>query len=305
MVLRNPSWARPFELFAALLGTPGDRDVDPSVLVALLAPILFGFMFGDVGHGAVLMIAGLALRRRLPVLALLVPGGLSAIVFGFLYGSVFGIEHWLPALWLSPLEHPMALLGASLAFGVAVVTLGLVLDAQQCHWRGDDLDFWGARLGLSVTYFGLLYAVVFVDALGVWLALFGSAWFVAGTAMQAPPDRLAAAGNAAAEYIETVLQLLVNTVSFVRVGAFALAHSGLCAAVIAMAAAVDSLAGKAVVLLLGNALVIVLEGLVVSIQTTRLVLFEFFIRFLRTSARSFRATPGPDGPGATPTGRAT
>lgn len=305
VVLSNPPWARPFELFASLLGTPGEQDVDPSMIVALMAPILFGFMFGDVGHGAVLLLAGLALRRRLPVLRLLVPGGLSAILFGFLYGSIFGIEHWIPALWLNPLEQPLALLGASLAFGVAVVTLGLILDAQQCHWHGDDLEFWGGRIGLAVTYGGLLYAIVFVDALGVWAAVVGSAWFVAGTALRARPEHVAAAGNAAAEYVETVLQLLVNTVSFVRVGAFALAHSGLCAAVIAIADAVESLAGKAVVLLLGNVLIIGLEGLVVSIQTTRLVLFEFFIRFLHSSARSFRATPGPGGQGAMPTGRET
>ena len=90
-----------------------------------------------------------------------------------------------------------------------------------------------------------------------------------------------------------MLQLLVNTVSFVRVGAFALAHAGLCAAVIGLADGMQSLAGKSVVLVLGNLLIIVLEGLVVSIQTTRLVLFEFFIRFLRSSARSFKPLSAP------------
>jgi V/A-type H+-transporting ATPase subunit I len=44
----------------------------------------------------------------------------------------------------------------------------------------------------------------------------------------------------------------------------------------------------------GNALIIAIEGLVVGIQTTRLVLFEFFIRFLRGSGRAFRPLPAAD-----------
>ncbi len=304
MVLRNPPWARPFELFAALLGTPGDEDVDPSRIVAFLAPLMFGYMFGDVGQGAVLLAAGLLLRKKLPVLELLVPGGIAAIIFGFVFGSVFGNEHLIPALWVHPIEEPLPVLAASLIFGFLVVTLGLALDAHQCHWRGDDMEFWGARLGLPMTYFGILFAIVFTivpqgrwpidPAWGIWYAMLGTVWFIAGYALRARPNALPAAGNAAGEYIETVLQLLVNTISFVRVGAFALAHGGLSAAVVGMAAAVQSLPGKLAVLTLGNALIIALEGLVVSIQTTRLVLFEFFIRFLRSSARSFKPLPSPD-----------
>jgi V/A-type H+-transporting ATPase subunit I len=304
MVLRNPPWARPFELFAALLGTPGDQDVDPSRIVAFLAPLMFGYMFGDVGQGAVLLTAGLLLRKKLPVLGLLVPGGISAIIFGFVFGSVFGSEEIIPALWVHPIEEPLPVLAASLIFGFLVVTLGLALDAHQCHWRGDDMEFWGARLGLPMTYFGILFAIVFTivpegrlpiqPAWGIWYAMLGTVWFIAGYALRARPNALPAAGNAAGEYIETVLQLLVNTISFVRVGAFALAHGGLSAAIVGMADSVESLAGKAAVMTLGNALIIGLEGLVVSIQTTRLVLFEFFIRFLRSSARSFKPLPTPD-----------
>jgi len=82
-------------------------------------------------------------------------------------------------------------------------------------------------------------------------------------------------------------------VSFVRVGAFALAHAGLSAAVIGMAAATGGGLGWLLVMILGNALVIALEGLIVSIQTTRLLLFEFFIRFLTAEGRQLRPLIGP------------
>ena len=117
MLFRNPSWVKPFELFARLLGTPGASEADPSRLVAVLAPLLFGFMFGDVGHGLVLLVAGLVLRRRYPATAVLVPGGLVSILFGFAFGSIFAIEGLIPALWLHPLQEPLTLLWVSLLIG--------------------------------------------------------------------------------------------------------------------------------------------------------------------------------------------
>ena len=63
--------------------------------------------------------------------------------------------------------------------------------------------------------------------------------------------------------------------------------------VVALADAAGNPAGHVLVLVLGNALILLVEGLVVSIQTTRLVLFEFFIRFLRAEGRLFRPVGGP------------
>ena len=89
------------------------------------------------------------------------------------------------------------------------------------------------------------------------------------------------------------MQILINTLSFARVGAFALAHAGLSSAIVALMGATDNLALKAIVLVAGNAIVLVLETMVVAIQTTRLVLFEFFTRFLTAGGRIFRPLPPP------------
>jgi V/A-type H+-transporting ATPase subunit I len=288
MVLRNPMWVRPFELFANLLGIPAAEEIDPSRILAIIGPLMFGYMFGDVGHGVVLLTAGLILRERIPALALLVPGGVSSIIFGFFFGSIFGIETLIPALWLHPLSHPLVILATSLIFGVAVVALGLLLDAVQCHWRGEAKEYWVSRLGLAMTYAGLIAA--FVEPRLLWAVPVGAAWFVGGAAIAGSVKN---AGAAAMEYGETLLQLAVNTISFVRVGAFALAHGGLSAAVIGLSEAAGSVIGTIIVLVLGNALIIALEGLVVSIQTTRLVLFEFFTRFLRVSGRRFQPLSAP------------
>jgi V/A-type H+-transporting ATPase subunit I len=102
-----------------------------------------------------------------------------------------------------------------------------------------------------------------------------------------------AALGALGELLEHTVQVLINTLSFARVGAFALAHAGLSSAVVGLADAAGQPLIYALVLVLGNALILVVEGLVVSIQTTRLVLFEFFTRFFRAEGREFRPLAAP------------
>jgi len=288
-VLDNPRWMRPFELFARAFGVPGGDEADPTPVVAVVVPLLFGYMFGDVGQGAVLAGVGWWLARRGHELArLLVLGGLSAMVFGLLFGSVFAREDLIPALWLHPLHEPITVLAVPLVFAVGLLTLGQLLDALGALWRG-ELQRWLLRdLGFLVLYLGLVGAPWRPD-LG-WLALIGGLWYLIGSFLihRELLGGLAAIGH----LLESGMQILVNTLSFARVGAFALAHTSLSVAVVTMADAAPWW-GAALILVLGNALIIGLEGLVVSIQTTRLVLFEFFNRFLRGTGRVFRPLPSP------------
>jgi V/A-type H+-transporting ATPase subunit I len=286
LLLRNPQWMRPFELFTRMLGIPAAREADPTRVIAIATPLMFGFMFGDVGHGAVLLVAGLFLQRRYPALRLLVYGGVMSIVFGFAFGSVFALETIIPPLWVHPIEEPVLMLLVPMAGGAVLLLIGMCLDALQSYWQQKGRYWWETGAGLMLCYVALLGSIR--EQRLLWLALIGALWFIAGHALVSPGQRLKAAGVAAAEFVESALQLLVNTVSFVRVGAFALAHAGLSMAVVGLSDATTSLVFTAIILLLGNVLIIALEGLVVSIQTTRLVLFEFFIRFLHGEGRPFR-----------------
>ncbi|HMA98047.1 MAG TPA: V-type ATPase 116kDa subunit family protein [Wenzhouxiangella sp.] len=302
VVMRNPRWAKVFEIFPTLLGTPGASEVDPSRLLAFMTPLMFGFMFGDVGQGAVLLALGLWLRKRSPVFGLLVPFGISAMVFGFLFGSVFANEHLIPALWMHPIDHPTLMMGLAVVFGICVISMGLFFDALRCLWQGSGLHWLITRAGLVLAYFGLLGALLHPEFLN--LAWLGFAWFVIGSVAVATESRWLALPKALGEMLEGTLQLLVNTISFVRIGAFALAHSGLSAAVFGMADAAGGGIAGVVVIILGNALIIALEGLIVGIQTTRLMLFEFFIRFLTAEGRRFKPLTGP-GSIFRPTGRSS
>jgi V/A-type H+-transporting ATPase subunit I len=288
LLLVNPWWARPFEVFSRALGMPSANEADASVLLALAVPLMFGYMFGDVGQGLVIAGAGFMLRRRWPMARLFVAGGLSAAVFGLLFGSVFSL-HAVHAWWIAPLDDPLAVLVVPLVGGAALLTLGLLLSAVEAHWRGELGHWLRTDAGLVICYLGLIAS--FVQPRGLLFAAAGATLFCSGHAWH---QRRPAAGlSALAELVERLLQILINTLSFARVGAFALAHAGLSSAIVALMAAAGHPLAAALVLVLGNVVVVLLEGLVVSIQTTRLVLFEFFTRFLEAQGRVFRPLPPP------------
>ncbi|MCU0833296.1 MAG: ATPase [Chromatiaceae bacterium] len=288
-ILVNPRWLKPFEVFAAAFGVPGSDEADPTPVLAVVVPLLFGYMFGDVGQGLVLIALGWWLKGRFEAAGLLIAGGASAVVFGLLFGSVFASEALIPALWLHPMSDPLTVLVVPLIFAVLLLSLGQLLAGLGALWRGEIGRWLLVDTGFLLLYLGLIGLLA--GAPMGWLTLAGLGWYLTGSFLV--HRRLLGALAAVGHLVENGMQILVNTLSFARVGAFALAHSALSAAVVTMADATGSVAVGLLVMTLGNALIIALEGLVVSIQTTRLVLFEFFNRFLRGTGRVFRPLPVP------------
>jgi len=282
---------KPFELFSGMLGTPSAEEADPSLLVAVLVPLLFGYMFGDVGHGLILASIGFLLQKRWPVTRILIANGFSSIVFGFLFGSIFGLEHVIPALWVHPIEHPLLVMGIPLVAGVLILTTGLALNAFEAYWR-DEFDEWlKVDAGISLMYLSLISLIFWSGSLYIFFVAF--LWYLAGSLSLSERISFSGVVSTLGALVEHLFQLIINSISFIRVGAFALAHAGLSLAFFIMAESSDSLLVSFIILLVGNVIVILLEGLVVTIQTTRLILFEFFIRFLRGSGRMFRPLASP------------
>ena len=292
LILRNPGWIQPFEIFARLVGMPGRFSADPSGLLVFVAPILFGYMFGDVIQGLALVVIGLALQRRWPMLRLLVAGGLAAMVFGFVFGAAGGIHGAVPALWLEPLDNPLPVLLVPIAFGGGLMTLGLALTGLEAHWRGRLGHWLRYDAGFLAVYVGILLALL--HPAGYALAILGLGIQILGRLSQ--ERRIGAVFASIGELFEKLAQISINTLSFVRVGAFALAHAGLSSALVSMVAGTECAAAHILLLVFGNALIIVIEVMVASIQTTRLVLFEFFTRFFETTGREFHPLPPPSGP---------
>jgi len=289
LLLVNPWWAKPFEIFSRALGMPASYEADPTMLLAVTVPLMFGYMFGDLGQGLVLATGAFLLRKRFPIARLFVAGGLMAALFGIAFGSVFSIEHLLHPLWLSPLEQPLVVLGVPLVFGAGLLVLGQLFNAIEAYWRGRFRHWLAVDAGQLVAYLGILAGIF--SPLG--FAIAGAAFLLACAGGALVDKRVDAFFTTMGELVERTIQLLVNTLSFARVGAFALAHAGLSAAVVALMESSENAALRALVLVLGNVVILALETLVVAIQTTRLVLFEFFTKFLVAEGRPFRPLPVP------------
>jgi V/A-type H+-transporting ATPase subunit I len=305
-VLMKDNWlVRPFQLLVTGFGYPRHSEIQPTILVAISFLTMYGMMFGDVGQGAVLAIGGFVTRKRArdqqirDLGTIICYAGIAAIVFGFLYGSVFGKEMLRP-LWLRPMENVLTLLEIPVALGVLMISIGILVNIVNKFRRGDYFDgvvdrfgvvgiifYWGAiGLGLRFALLGsgsIVLAVLLIVA--PLLLLFLRELIVGrlihkGHESEGPMVELMTGG---VEVLETLTGFLANTVSFARVGAFALAHAGLCLAVYSLQAVVRDLpAGvlwSGIVIVLGNAFVILLEGLVAFVQCLRLEYYEFFSKF--------------------------
>ena len=324
ILFNNPLLVSPFEKLTSLYGTPHYREVEPTVFFALSFLVLFGLMFGDVGQGGVLFLLGYLVFRRVYRFTdygiILMECGVSSMVFGFLYGTVFGLETILPALWFRPLEHIQYLVKVSLILGTALVSLGLALNLiNALRLKEREKLFSGSGLAGALLYWmsmGLALKVLLTGkiAAGEWkLLLWVAAALLAIMILHRPVYRLAVrkrspggiskpAGlmtellESIVETFDDLLRFTANTLSFIRVAAFALAHAALFIAVFSIANVVSHGPGRGIsywlVVALGNAIIILLEGLVVSIQVVRLEYYEFFGKFFRGGGKRFRPFGG-------------
>ncbi|MGA1845409.1 MAG: V-type ATP synthase subunit I [bacterium] len=314
--LKNPFFIKPFEKLVFGYDIPDYHEVEPTLFFALGFLLMFGVMFGDVGHGLVLFCVGFYAAKRLKRAAMVQTGliamecGVMSMIFGFLYGSVFGFEHVLPALWFHPMENIYYFMKVTVGFGIGIISLGLLLNIINSIHNRDFLKgifgelgvmgllfYWGC-VGMLVIY--MVRAKLLLDnAYLLWLLFIplGVIFFkeplynlynrlvLRKTVKIFPADIGMYFLESFIEIGDTIIGFLSNTVSFIRVSAFALAHAGLFLAVFALAQTMQGLKGGFlwywVIILLGNIGIIVIEGLVVSIQTIRLEYYEFFSKFFK------------------------
>ncbi|MCL2460004.1 MAG: V-type ATP synthase subunit I [Euryarchaeota archaeon] len=106
--LQNPGFAQPTEALINLYTAPKYTEIDPSLVMSVLYPLMFGFILGDVGYGAILLVMSLALRGFVKgsdmgekLMKVLRNCSISAIVFGIAFSEFLGMSlPWHP-VWLS------------------------------------------------------------------------------------------------------------------------------------------------------------------------------------------------------------
>jgi len=285
----------PFAMLVKQYGIPQYGEVDPTPLFALTFLLMFGAMFGDLGQGAVIALAAWYYRDKLGRFAPfgILAGG-SSMVFGLIYGSVFGFEHILPALWMSPLHDPLLMLKIALGWGVGFLTVACLLAIYNRLVVGNTV---GALLGHHgvvnlIFYLALIWGGVSVATQGSFGHIPTALVILAlGTlAVHSWHEQDAPLGEKVLvvfiETLETVIGYVSHSLSFLRVAAFSLNHVALSIAVFTLAGMMGTF-GHWVTVVLGNVFILVLEGGIVMIQVLRLEFYEGFARYFSGDGHEF------------------
>jgi V/A-type H+-transporting ATPase subunit I len=325
VALEQVSLLNAFQSLVTTYSCPLYGEVDPTPLMALTFPLIFGIMFGDVGHGCLLLLLGILLASRavkalrgLANFGVVVAAcGVVSMIFGLLYGSVFGFEELLPALLIRPLDNIMPILIATVGLGAALLSLGMIVNIANAallkrwghllfgHNGLATLIFYWSLLGLAgntvlpmlgLTEKALLPQSV-VNILLVLVAPSGLAIVFSEVLENLVEGHRPLIGDSVGTYLvqlpieifETVISMFSNTLSYVRMGAFAVAHGTLSLVIFIIARLIgpEGSVGYWAVVVAGNLFVIGFEGMIVGIQTLRLEYYEFFSKFFSGGGVSY------------------
>ncbi len=316
--LKNPRLFKPFEMYTRMYGLPCYDEMDPTWFVAITYSFIFGAMFGDFGQGLVLMIGGYLLYkfRHSELAGIIGCAGFFSAIFGLLFGSFFGYEDVIPALWLKPDEHTMVVpfIGelntvflVAIVFGMFLIIVCMIFHIINAVRQHDLEEIWFDNNSVAgLVFYVAVVAVVMLymtsnplPATVVLVIMFVVPLLVIFfkeplTNLVTRKSKLIEGGvgmffvQGFFEMFEMLLAYFSNTLSFVRIGAFAVSHAAIMEVVLMLAGAESAGTGNMAVIIFGNIFVMGLEGLVVGIQVLRLEYYEFFSRFYKGNGRAFQ-----------------
>ena len=314
--MKNPGLFKPFEMYVEMYGLPSYNEIDPTVLIGITYSVLFGFMFGDAGQGLCLLIGGFLLYRlkKVRLAGIISCCGFFSVIFGLLFGSIFGFEDIIDALWLRPQEAmtDLPFIGrlntvfvVAIAIGMGIILLCMILNIINSVRAHDTEKIWFDTNGAAgLVFYAALASVIVLymsgnplPATAVLVVMFLIPLAVMFfkeplTAMVEKKAKKLHGGvgmfitQGIFELFEVLLSYFSNTLSFVRVGAFAVSHAAMMQVVLMLAGAEAGDPNWGVIIG-GDLFVCGMEGLIVGIQVLRLEYYELFSRFYRGSGRAF------------------
>ena len=306
--LKNNKVFRPFEFLVNMYGAPNYDEIDPTPFFAITYLLLYGLMFGDLGQGLVFIAIGFWLSKKNKVFGGLIKRiGLSASFFGLMYGSFFGREDIIPTLLIKPFDNIMTVLIASVAFGVGLMVISYIIGIYNKVSKQHNIEegIFGKEglAGLMMMLSFIIIVLNIVNKSPIPMPV-GIIILISSIIMMVFKQPIArkiegkkhlydqGKGDYYVEssfsIIEALLSVFSNLVSFTRVGAFAINHVGLYMAFEVMAELAGGGIIGTIILILGNALIIGLEGMIVFIQGLRLEFYEMFSKYYEGNGHLFR-----------------
>ena len=303
-LVKVPGWTKPLQSVIDNFGIPSYHETNPLVFMILTFPLIYGLMFGDFGEGPLFLALGLFLlwlkRKKVKIFEigqlfvngaeLIVMLGIGVTIFGFLFGDFFGFEaqavfHFKPffnpnegAFAANPdISHLLIYMSVILLFGVGHYLSGLVISAYN-KIRNHELKH--ALYGpISWAWFYVIF--IYLAATVV------TSGYKFRVLLQNPPllvllfipMGIMAVKEGPLHFFEVFISAGSNTLSYLRIWALNLADFAIKFAFFTSFGIAGAVAG--------NILVMILEGLIVFVQTLRLHWVEWFSKFYEGSGMSF------------------
>ncbi|WP_306483240.1 V-type ATP synthase subunit I [Anaerococcus sp.] len=306
--LKNNILFRPFEFLVNMYGAPNYNEIDPTPFFAITYLLLYGMMFGDLGQGLVFVLLSFYVDKINKTFGGLVRRiGISSSIFGLMYGSFFGIETLIPTLLIKPFDNIMTVLIASVAFGVVLMVISYIIGIFNKVKKQDNIEegIFGkeglAGLMMMISFILIILNIVGKSPIPMLVAIIILVLSIVMIIFKQPLARRiegeyplydSSKGDYYVEssfsIVEALLSVFSNLVSFTRVGAFAINHVGLYMAFEVMAKLAGGGIIGIIILILGNILIIGLEGMIVFIQGLRLEFYEMFSKYYEGNGRKFR-----------------
>lgn len=306
--LKNNTLFRPFEFLVNMYGAPNYNEIDPTPFFAITYLLLYGMMFGDLGQGLVFVLLSFYVDKINKTFGGLVRRiGISSSIFGLMYGSFFGIETLIPTLLIKPFDNIMTVLIASVAFGVVLMVISYIIGIFNKVKKQDNIEegIFGkeglAGLMMMISFILIILNIVGKSPIPMLVAIIILVLSIVMIIFKQPLARRiegeyplydSSKGDYYVEssfsIVEALLSVFSNLVSFTRVGAFAINHVGLYMAFEVMAKLAGGGIIGIIILILGNVLIIGLEGMIVFIQGLRLEFYEMFSKYYEGNGRKFR-----------------
>ena len=317
--IANNRFVKPFEELTKLYGLPKYSEIDPTPLLAITFPILFGLMFGDLGHGLVLLVGGLIVGKLIKgnqgmknVCYIMAACGAGAMAAGLLFGEFFG-QKIFPPLWFSPFESVFSFLIFALIVGIVQIISGIVLEMVNFTIKHNIADALLTALPKIGFFIGGVYLIYSCQLnFGAWFSgpilapvipfvilIIGKPAYLA----VAKPKRHAGGEHAEMDTVsgrlfeggDLVTRLLSNTISYSRILALLMAHWALLLVTYTIAGLINPTASPSIlgfvlagiIIVFGNIFVLALEGLIVFIHTLRLHFYEWFSKFYAGTGTEF------------------
>lgn len=308
--LKNIRLFKPFEEFVKMYGLPSYDEIDPTPFLSIAYILFFGMMFGDIGHGLCLLLFGILMNiyGKLGSLSkILTLVGASSIFFGFMYGTCFGFEgehSIIKPIWFTPMQNSSTInriLLSTVVIGTGTIVLCMLFNITNGVKQKNYQKLFFSQNGMAglIFYFTILYSIFSKIKFGtvnlkiitlVLLICLGIMFFqepLSHFLNKNQEHKKWSIVESCFEMFEVLLGFVTNTVSFVRIGAFALNHAGMMSVVLMF---MEKLHGASAfgIAIFGNIFVIGFEGLIVGIQTLRLGYYEMFSRFYDGKGTEFK-----------------